>query len=279
MTSKPHKVVDNENKNDIIYLTLNPYHSIGAHDAGSIFCRSQGRSATRTGIAQFPPGRCQGLVVPGKRVFRSAGSRSGQIRDAAPLSIRRSIGCLSISNFRLFTRYLLPDLEAIQGKWNSRPLTKAAWAKRCSQTFAGVGCLYGESPGRRSKSSPSDACRAHQDPLQYLGSSAQYRKGPCTASKKTARIETHYPCKEEVAQRYEHLRGQAIRHLPQRAELGLFVHRGMAAWIKTWCSHATAPIKPIAGNFARDRASFKPDIVMIIAGMVLSCTKGAQNDS
>jgi hypothetical protein len=274
-----HNTVDNIKNIGKINLTFNRYHSVGAHDAKVIFCRSQSEGVARTRNTKFPSGGCPRSVVSRKRVFRSTRSCTGQIRDAASLSIRGYIGCLRSSVIRLFTGHFLPGIEAIQRKWNSRSFAKVAGAKRCPQAFAGTDSLHGKGAGPRSRSSARDACRAHQDPLQHLGSSTQYRKGTCPASKKTTQIKTLYPCNGEVARRYEHLRCQAIKRVPPKAELGLFVHRGMAVWIKTWASDTPARVKPIAGVPVRCRSFSEPDIVMIIAGMVLSCTKGVEDDS
>ena len=87
------------------------------------------------------------------------------------------------------------------------------------------------------------------------------------------------PCSDEVARRYESLRHQAVGHLAPRAELGLFVQRGMAAWINTWGRYTPALLKPIAANPIQGGFSIEADIVMIIAGMALSCITGVEDDS
>lgn len=82
----------------------------------------------------------------------------------------------------------------------------------------------------------------------------------------------------EAAQCYEQLRSQALSQLSTRAGLGLFLHQGMAAWMKAWGSYVPAGEQSARDNPVPRRSSVEPDIVMILAGMVLSRTKGGEDD-
>ncbi|MBW6487314.1 MAG: hypothetical protein K0B01_14310 [Syntrophobacterales bacterium] len=73
------------------------------------------------------------------------------------------------------------------------------------------------------------------------------------------------------------MRDQALRQHTTGPGLGLFVDRGMAAWIKAWGSYAPAGEKSAKANPVQRRSSMEPDIVMILAGMALSCAKGGKD--
>jgi len=85
------------------------------------------------------------------------------------------------------------------------------------------------------------------------------------------------PSSGDVAERYEQLRDQAMSRLSNGFGLGLFVDRGMAAWIKAWGSYTPAGERSARDNTAQKRYSMEPDVVMILAGMVFSCTKGGED--
>ena len=55
--------------------------------------------------------------------------------------------------------------------------------------------------------------------------------------------------------------------------LGLFVQQGMAAWIRAWGGYEPAVEVPAGDNTTQYRSSLAPDVVMILAGMALSCVK------
>jgi hypothetical protein len=52
----------------------------------------------------------------------------------------------------------------------------------------------------------------------------------------------------------------------------------MAAWIKAWGSYIPLGEKSARDNPVQSRSYMKPDMVMILAGMALSCTKGEEDD-
>jgi len=47
--------------------------------------------------------------------------------------------------------------------------------------------------------------------------------------------------------------------------------------MKAWGSYAPAGERSVRDNPVRRRSSVEPDIVMILAGMALSCTKGGED--
>lgn len=83
-----------------------------------------------------------------------------------------------------------------------------------------------------------------------------------------------------MEERYERLRDQSLRQLSIKSELGLFVSRGMAAWMKAWGSYVPAGKKLDKNNTARRQSSMKiqDDIVMILAGMALCFTERGKDD-
>jgi hypothetical protein len=273
-----HKPVDREKDYGIIRLTTGDYPLIGACNAKSIISRSQTGGAGRAGHTQSPPGRCQRSNVSGKRVLRSTGSFAGQIRDVAPASDRGSLRCLHSPSFRFFTCYLLPGRETVQRGRIRGASSEVARSKGCPQALGGADCLCRNSFGRGFDASRTGSGRANQDSFRYFGSPAQYRASTCTAAKKTAQIKTTPPSYIEAAQCYEQLRDQALSQLSTKAGLGLFLHRGMAAWMKVWCNDAFAQEKSARDNPVQRRSFAEPDIVMILAGMTLSCTKGGRDE-
>ena len=277
-----HKPVDIERINGIIRLTFASHNAIGAYDAEFILSRSQTGGTARAGHGQSQAGGCQRFFVSGKRVFRPARPHTGQIRDAAPPSDGRVASFLGSPDLRPFTCHLLPSLAAVQRGWIGGTSSEAARAKESPQAFRGADYFYGNGPGRRSDPSRTGACRARQGSLRYLGSPAQHRAGTRTAAKKTTRVATKAspPYGREVAERYEQLRSQALSQSSGGCGLGLFVHRGMAAWIKAWGNYTPAGEKSTRDNPVCRRSSMEiqTDIVMIIAGMTFSCTKGGKDD-
>lgn len=272
------KSVDNLKGYGIIMLTTGGHPLFGACNAKSIISRSQAGGAEQAGHTQSPPGRCQRSAVSGKRILRPTGSFAGQIRDVAPVSDRGNLSRLHSSSLRFFTRYFPPDHETVQRGRIRGASSEVARAKRCPQTLGGADCFCGSSHGRGFDASRTGPGRANQDAFRYFGSPAQYRAGACTAAKKTAQVKRTPPSYTEAAQCYEQLRDQALGELSNRAGFGLFLHRGMAAWMKAWCSDAFAREK-LGEKNPRQRRSFeKPDIVMILAGMTLSCTKRGKDE-
>ena len=79
-----------------------------------------------------------------------------------------------------------------------------------------------------------------------------------------------------VAHRYEQLRDQALRQLSTGLGLGVFVQRGMATWITAWGSYDSAKDNSVGGEPTQSQLYMDPEIVMILAGMAFSCTKGGR---
>ena len=273
------KYVDMEEMYDIIDFTIDDLSYLGAYDAKSIVFRSKTGNPARAGHAQSPSGRCQRFPVSGKRVFRSARYCTGQIRDAASSSNGRIGGCLCGSSLRLFPRYLLSGPKAVQRGRNRWTSSEATWAQKCSQAVRGSHCFCGNSYGGRFNASSSISCRTHQDSLRYLSTPTQYRARSFAAAKKTTQIAARalVPCCGELTKRYEQLRGQVLdgNQMPGSYGLGIFLHRGMASWIKAWGSIGPAAEKSTSGHLPQRQScvAVRADIVMVLASMALSCAK------
>jgi len=84
-------------------------------------------------------------------------------------------------------------------------------------------------------------------------------------------------CYGAAAERYEQLRSQALHQQATGSGLGLFVQRGMAAWITVWGGCVPLKEMPAKDNTTQNRSSLVPDAVIILAGMALSCVKGEEN--
>jgi hypothetical protein len=83
-------------------------------------------------------------------------------------------------------------------------------------------------------------------------------------------------------QRYEQLRDQALNQLSCGCAMALFIHQGMAAWMKAWISYVPEGQRPPREDKLVQKNSSKKiqaDIVMILVGMALSCTKGGKDDN
>jgi hypothetical protein len=84
-------------------------------------------------------------------------------------------------------------------------------------------------------------------------------------------------CYGAAAERYEQLRSQALHQQATGIGLGLFVQRGMAAWITVWGGYVPSKEMATRDNTTPSRSSFVPDAVIILASMALSCVKGEEN--
>jgi hypothetical protein len=84
--------------------------------------------------------------------------------------------------------------------------------------------------------------------------------------------------RDDLCGRYEELRREVLTHEAGNSSglgLGLFIRRGMAAWVRSWshCSQQGQPASraessPIlAGNF-------RGEVARVLAGMVLGCSRG-----
>jgi hypothetical protein len=51
----------------------------------------------------------------------------------------------------------------------------------------------------------------------------------------------------------------------------------MAAWIKVWGGYVSAGELPARADTTQSQSSLGPDIIMILAGMAISCVKGGGN--
>jgi hypothetical protein len=83
-----------------------------------------------------------------------------------------------------------------------------------------------------------------------------------------------------LKERYEVLRSQSLGYLPRRAERELFMHRGMAVWIKAWRNYTPPGDNPTTGGPVAGQSSVqtRKDIIMILAGMLAVCGKEQDRD-
>ncbi len=268
-----YKNVDKWRIVDIIVFTDTAKNFLRDSDVEIILLRPQGQSAGRAGYSQPPSGRRQGFPVSGKRIFRSTGSLAGQVRDAASASNRGLAGHFCRPGLRLFTCYLLPDSKEVRRGRAWRTFPQAARTEICPQTLRGANCLCRISFSRRSDASTSCPSRVHQSSFRYLCPPAQHRASPGATTKKTPKFEIAWKNYRTAVERYEQLRSQALDRLATGPGLGLFVQQGMSAWIRAWGGYEPAVEVPAGGNTRQYRSSLAPDVVMILAGMALSCVK------
>ena len=79
------------------------------------------------------------------------------------------------------------------------------------------------------------------------------------------------PSTQEIAARYEELRriGLAGQKVAQNLGLALFLHRGMAAWMKAWENYC--PLKrPAKASNQNIPAATQNTMVMLLVSMIFS---------
>jgi len=200
-----------------------------------------------------------------------------QIRDVAPAPEGRGDGDLRRAPLRLFTHDLLPGLETVRRRGDGRASSEVAWSQGRSQTLGRGDGLRGNGCGQESGTRAGSSFRARQGSFQYLDPSSQPRTGASTTPKKTTQVSASaLPCgNEELREGYEELRLQALTQESGGLGRQLFQHRGMAAWMHYGSCVAEGKTSARDKSVHEGACSVRTrtDIVVILAGMALSCAK------
>lgn len=143
------------------------------------------RGTTKTGVlkSQTCPG--QKRTIPKKRLFRSTGPSSSQIRNASSGTGRRKADHAGRPSVWFFSPIVLPGPEQLQTKWFAWPNTHQAWSAQRAQTKR-TGCKFHQNA---KKTGWYDNIRFSGQPvkkeIRYKSPHSQYSKGFNTAEKKS----------------------------------------------------------------------------------------------
>ena len=277
-----HNLLDNPISCGIIYLTALFYSKgsfYGDHNHGRLW---QGKNGCTSGQWDVELSiLCgQGRVVFGKRVFRSPGFGSGEVRDASPCSRRRNKRINSISNVWIFEGCVLSDIVIIRGRRNSgfaaasaRPEARSQAQRRshgfcdCSTGRRGLACFQGV--GVSCAKEVWNNCP-----------SSQYRAGDKTPAKKGAiEFTSSSELSQQCSEGYEQLRKGVIdgdAYCNEGMGFGLFLRKGFTCWFDVWSqikSERTVhpvPKLSVSNNETTLPKPLRSQMVVMLAGMVLN---------
>jgi hypothetical protein len=262
--------LDNGILSDIIIYT----HDKARFDAATQAKSRQNSSASPTRSSQSPS-RCRhGSAVPKRRLLRSSGFGSGQIRNAATCRGRQSDRDRGRSCFRAFTPGLLPGPECCCPAGIGRVDSPQTWSPWRAQADVH---RYGFRAARmRAIAGADDRRTDHTGPttIWSRGASADPGTASGSAEKKTplipAAIDT--PPRLDLTNLYEQLRQRVLAGGRGAHGYAVFHRHGMKSWIETCLRVYSSRLRVCPPCDSRPIAAQIPlesEVVQLMAGMVL----------
>ncbi len=204
------------------------------------------RGVTKTGVLKSQTRQGQKRIISKKRLLRSRGPYSSQIRNASPGVGRTPADLAGRSSIRFFSTIVLPGPEQLQKKWiiwpntyQARPAQRTQVKRTCCKFYQRT-----KRPGWHDNFRYTGQTDKRE--IRYKSPHSQYSKGSNTAEKKIAlKIE---PAEKAVSKevssalcdRYENLRCYVLQAsgVPgQVYGLGVMLQKGMLSWIEAMFDH------------------------------------------
>lgn len=244
--------------------------------------RHQAESTARTGCSPLQTQSGQRSAISHQRLFRSAGSGVGKIRDATAGTCRREAGDRDRQAVWFFARCAVSN----HGSVSSRRASGFTPAQTWPQTSAQIEWRSHGGRFRIAKDTANvlscDYSRARSTAIRHGGSSPQHRTCPGQDRKKGA--PDSFPLTADPtfatlwADRYEALRSSALGHGSERWGLALVSRQGLSAWVSSWPHERGDAPSAIASvdvsTPERPSALHGNDLIALLASMVLAAGLG-----
>jgi len=258
-----------------IILTINNSTLRGGNYAKTITTRLQASSVKRARNSKYPSGEGNRFTFQRKGVLRLTRPDSGKVRDASSRSYGRGVRFGGRNCIWFVSSHFLSCHELFRTERACRITAKASRPKTSAQAVRRGNDIYRPHLVERSIASFSSTGRVGKRAFWNIGSSSQYRKSLGRQRKKTPEITIEgysFLSSSEIVEHYEELRSMAEQKKLHKLGLALFVHRGMATWMKTWINCTVVREKMDIGSSKTDQkipANLRSNIVIVLASMVL----------
>lgn len=201
------------------------------------------------------PARRYRCALQGQCLLRPRRSCPGQVRDAAASPSRFHAGLECGDGFWPLAPGVLSSARSVHRKRRARSLAPQTWATRCPQAHRRYTRVLGADTCKGSHIAPDRSRRIGAREIQRAYSPAQYRTEPGSfygaVGKKTADVSaspglesaSDYVSRCEGA--YEALRNaicSGLGAVSSGRQLAIFVHEGMAAWLRIVGELLRAPV-------------------------------------
>src|SRR5262245_34913050 len=229
----------------------------GGQDGPTKAKGSEGGASPRARCPQPTPGRRDGSALRLRRVLRSSGHRSGEVRDGEKGPGGGRAGQPLCGFIRILPPIFLCSEDGLCPRWAARSCAEEARTSRSTQTqrrgprlridFAQGGCHPFAGTGRNED----------RETIRNQSSPTKRPAGARAPGKKTTVTPIDAPDvsrseKEEAVALYEKLRRTALGEDGDSSvhTYTLFINRGMAAWVKAWTEFvdATSNQPPARGS-------------------------------
>ena len=253
----------------ILYIHMIPaYISLHFCPSGQPFAATQPQSsASQANRRLEPPSRaCSRALVSERGLLRFAGSRAGQVRDAAPSAHRGDGEDRGRRTFRCIAPDALPSAGRLRPCRLKRAASQASWAQGGAQAHARGNAVYRWATHRRRSPQRSSARSADRDQTRHVDPPPQYRTRPGAEKKTVITADCLPPAAISI---YETLRREVLRGQARPDGLGAVVYHGMLDGLAlllpvtvtpTVCQPPTAQAPNVRGDHA---------FVRLLANMVL----------
>ena len=250
-----------------IYI-ISAYIGLHIDRSGQPFAATQPQSSAPQASRRLePPSRaCSRALVSERGLLRFAGSRAGQVRDAAPGAHRGDREDGGRHTFRCIAPDALPGGGRLRSCRLKRAASQASRTQGCAQAHARCDAVYRWATHRRRSPRRPSARSADRDQTRHVDPPPQYRTRPGAEKKTGITADCLPPAAVSI---YETLRREVLRGQARPDGLGAVVYHGMLDGLALLLSVTVTPTvcqPPTTQppNVRGDRA-----FVRLLANMVL----------
>jgi hypothetical protein len=228
--------------------------------------------------------RCRRVILR-QRVFRSSGSATSQVRDAAAGSPRWNDCFAGCKIIRFFACFILPDTACLRPARISWLAASSSRPQTCPQVDRRCDGIHLSLQKQKNVSSGDGSGNPDKTTFRIKRTSPQYRTCIAASAKKRAvNLSEPDECLNHCAERYEQLRQMILEtrdYCCQGWGLALLIHRGFAAWVYAFSKiESSQQQSPVPVTPVPDKACLAiPDtirgrMIMTISDMVMSTLQG-----